>query len=128
MPSLVTTYLSVELGADDHDGVEALAAVDADRGVHGVLDEVAALAGVDGRELGLRDEAADDERVVAGVAVELQHGEVAEHLEGVVAGAAVHGGRHRTRRRLSQPRVAVEEVGGRDAELAVGRPNSGSAT
>ena len=70
MPLARDDELVVALGAEQHDAVEAVAAVDRDRRVHDVLDEVAALAGVDRGLLVDGDEGADDERVVALLAVE----------------------------------------------------------
>src|SRR5262249_14326868 len=64
----------VELGADDDDVVEAVAAVDIDRRIDGVLDEVGARAAayVGARALVVlragQGEGLDDEGVVAGVA------------------------------------------------------------
>ena len=107
----------VELGPDDNHEVVAGAAVDVDRRVRGVLDEVAALAGVERGELGLTHEGADHEGVVTGVAVEVQRGDVAEHLEHVVARSAVDGGGegHAARECAAS---GEEETGGR--ELGVG--------
>ena len=84
----------VLLGAERHHPVEAGAAVDVDRGVDVVLDEVIAVAAVD-LDLGAvaEREGADDEGVVAGLAFRAQVGLVGIDLEEVVAGAAIDDGR-----------------------------------
>ena len=89
------------------DGVEAVAAVDVHRRVDRVLDLVGAGAAA---QVGQRAvvflrpgerERLDDERVVAVVAVQVQHGEVVEDDEVVVADPAVD--RHRERDAVAQP-------------------------
>ena len=99
-PVLADHEVVVGLGADHDHRVEARAAVDAHRGVDVVGDVVVAGTAVDqglrrprlGR-VGGKQEGADVERVVPGLAEQLQGGLVAVDAEGVVAGAAVHGGR-----------------------------------
>ncbi len=87
------------LRADDGQGVQAVAAVDAHGCVHRVGDEVRALPAVDVRVRGLGvvrvhpHESPDPEGVVVLLAVEVELGLVPVHVEGVVARPAVQGGR-----------------------------------
>ena len=83
----------VELGADHEHGVEAVAAVDRERRVLHVLDEIGARARVQRGEVVDRGEGADHERVVARVAVGRERSAVVEDRERVAALAAVERGR-----------------------------------
>ena len=110
-----------EVGSDDDDRVEAVAAVDPHRRVDGVVDEVGSGAAVDVRERRLRvvrvhlDEGADRERVVAVLAVQPQLGQVVVHREGVVAVPAVQ----RCRLADAVRQETGRRLGGR--EVVVGR-------
>ena len=83
-----------ELGADHRDGVEAVAAVDADRRIDIERDEVCPLAAIDVNERCLRvarvdqDECADAEGVVVVLTEQEQLGLVGIDREVVLAGAA----------------------------------------
>ena len=77
----------VALGADGHHGVEAEAAVDADRRVDVVFELVVVAAAV-GDDVVLGNEGADHEGVVARLAFHAQHRLVAVDVEGVAAFAA----------------------------------------
>ena len=78
----------MELGADDNHGIEAVAAVDADRSVDDILNFVGAFAAIDEghRLLGgfiQHHEGAHGEAVVIRAALEAQHSQVVIHLEGI---------------------------------------------
>ena len=86
-----------ELRPDDDDGVEAVAAVDVDRRVHHVLDEVRAFLTFNlGLPTGVllradQCEGLDEEGIVAPAALQAQHGLVVEDHETVLPFAAVRG-------------------------------------